>query len=122
MKKNILVLLVVFPVVFLLIAASGSQKQKEENKGKDVFVSAKCNMCHTVESAKIEKTGKSKAPDLSAVGTDHDVKFFEAYLAKKESKNDKKHPVAFKGEPKDLTELAAWLDSMEKSATKKETK
>lgn len=117
MKKNIVFLLVVFPVVFLLVAASGFQNQKEENKGKDIFLSSKCNMCHTVESAKIEKTGKSKAPDLSAAGADHDAKFFEAYLAKKESKNDKKHPVAFKGEPKDLTELAAWLAAM-----KKETK
>lgn len=111
MNKKFWSLMIVSLFVFIFAAATGFQ---QANSGKDIFVSNKCNSCHSIESQSIEKTGKMKAPDLSAVGADHDAKWFAGFLQKKESLNDKKHPTAFKGEEKDLTTLSTWLASLKK--------
>lgn len=111
MNKKIWSLMIVSLFVFIFAAATGFQ---QDTKGKDTFVSNKCNSCHSIESQGVEKTGKMKAPDLSNVGADHDAKWFAAFLEKKEKLDGKNHPIAFKGEEKDLTALTTWLASLKK--------
>jgi cbb3-type cytochrome oxidase cytochrome c subunit len=118
MKKNIWSLMFIVTFGFIFIASSGFYRlQDKDTKGKDIFISNKCNSCHSIESQKIDKTGKMKAPDLSSVGNDHDAKWFAGFLEKKETLNDKKHPIAFKGDEKDLASLTTWLASLKQTGT-----
>lgn len=93
-----------------------------------LFVSSKCNNCHSVSSQKIEKKGKKEAdeeeggvepPDLSNVGKFHDAAYFKPFLLKETAHtphegdtSTKKHPVKFKGSDGDLGKMAEWLATL----------
>ncbi len=80
--------------------------------GKAVFLAKKCNLCHSLASAAIERTSKSektKGPDLGGVGKRHDAAWMKRWLAKEEQLNGKKHQLAFKGTPQEMEALIAWL-------------
>lgn len=91
--------------------------------GKELFLSGKCNTCHSIEAQKIERkktataetasaTGKKK-PDLSGVGIDRGAPWMIKYLNKEEKLNDKLHPsLKYKGTPDELQMLASWLATM----------
>ncbi|MGE5681035.1 MAG: c-type cytochrome [Bacillota bacterium] len=76
---------------------------------KQIFMTNKCNSCHSIEAEKVTKTGKSKAPDLSDIGTQRDAEFIQKFLNKEETVDGKKHPVGFKGTKDELKLLATWL-------------
>ena len=72
--------------------------------GKALFLEAKCNKCHSVDSQGIEQTKKKqKGGDLSKVGNERDADWMTKFI-KKEIKNedDKKHKGKFKGSDEDL--------------------
>ena len=96
--------------------------------GHQVFLKAKCNSCHTLKSAKIEKrkveateeeeaaatgTGsKKEPPDLSGVGIKRDATWIENWLARKELIDGKKHKKRFSGTPAEMKTVSAWLATM----------
>lgn len=80
--------------------------------GKALFLAQKCNLCHSVEPAGIERTSKSekmKGPDLAGVAKRHDAEWTKKFLTKAEMLNGKKHLKEFKGTPEELDALVAWL-------------
>ena len=77
--------------------------------GKAVFLDKKCNKCHTVSSASIEKTSKLKGPDLTTEAIKGDAKTLKTYLKKQEVINGKKHGTAFTGSDEDLDAVIAWV-------------
>jgi mono/diheme cytochrome c family protein len=81
--------------------------------GKQVFLAQKCNLCHEVSSAKIERTSKSektKGPDLAGVAKRHDSEWIKKFLAKQIDKDGKKHLKEVKGTPEEIDALVAWLE------------
>ncbi len=77
--------------------------------GKAIFLEKKCNKCHTVSSASIEKTSKLKGPDLTTEAIKGDAKVLKGYLKKQEVINGKKHGTAFTGSDEDLDTVIAWV-------------
>ena len=77
--------------------------------GKAVFLDKKCNKCHTVSSASIEKTSKLKGPDLTTEAIKGDAKTLKAYLKKADAINGKKHGTAFTGTDEELDAVLAWV-------------
>lgn len=85
--------------------------------GKAVFLEKKCNKCHAVSSAAVEKTSKLKAPDLTTEAISGDAKVLKAYLKKAETINGKKHSTAFTGTDEELDAVVAWV--LQQSKAKK---
>lgn len=84
-----------------------------DDPGKAVFEAQKCNTCHSIDAAGItKKMPTSKAPDLSAVGSEKNAEWITKFLHKQEELNGKKHIKEFVGKDEDLTALAKWLESM----------
>lgn len=77
--------------------------------GKAVFMDKKCNKCHSVSSAAIEKTSKLKGPDLTTEAIKGDAKLLKSYLKKEEMINAKKHGTAFTGSDEELDAVIAWV-------------
>jgi cytochrome c551/c552 len=77
--------------------------------GKAVFMDKKCNKCHSVSSASIEKTSKLKGPDLTTEAIKGDAKTLKAYLKKTEVINGKKHGTAFTGSDEELDAVITWV-------------
>jgi cytochrome c5 len=101
MKRTAVALILIVP---LLLAATG----RAATDGKAVFLAQKCNMCHSVPVAGIEKTTKSEkiaGPDLPGKHTD--AAFLKKYLAKEEAIDGKKHVKEFKGA--DAEALISWI-------------
>lgn len=83
-----------------------------DSPGQKLFMANKCNTCHTINSLHITRTGSLHAPDLSKVGSQHDAKWFQAFLTRKESLDGKKHPKMWSGADADLTTLTNWLATL----------
>ncbi len=93
--------------------------QAEDSPGKKIFMTSKCNTCHSIESQGVTKTlASSKAPDLSNVGSAHNAEWMAKYIKKEETKNDKKHVKGWTGTKEDLDTLVKWLETL-KTAPKK---
>ena len=105
--------------------------------GKDIFLSKKCNLCHSIKTegifnSKQKKKGeaddakpayagfdddfgdkKKGAPDLSAVGKGHDPEWMTKFLKKKiRTDEGKKHKMRFKGKDEELQILVEYLASL----------
>ncbi len=108
----------------LLLAVSYSSptgaaaaKVPEVLDGKQLFLSQKCSVCHTVSSAGIQATTKSakmKGPDLTGVAPKLDARLLNDYLRKKAEINGKKHGKEFTGSYEEIGALIAWLQKQEK--------
>jgi mono/diheme cytochrome c family protein len=81
--------------------------------GKAVFLAQKCSLCHSVQSAGIDRTVKSsKAPDLSNVGGEKDAAWIGKFLKKEVELNGKPHQKTFKGSDAEFNALVAWLSQL----------
>jgi cytochrome c551/c552 len=69
-------------VSFMLVPAFLAPTLALAADGKAVFLDKKCNKCHTVSSASIEKTSKLKGPDLTTEAIKGDAKLLKGYLKK----------------------------------------
>jgi mono/diheme cytochrome c family protein len=87
-----------------------------EGKPADVFVSQKCNLCHSLKAAGIEaKVPKPKGGDLSGIGSQHDADWIRGVVKQETMIAGTKHPIPFKGSDEQLKTLADWL-AAQKSA------
>jgi cytochrome c2 len=96
----------------LLLAVLAGPTAAVAADGQELFVSAKCNNCHSIEKYDIERkipSEKTKGPDQGDVGDRHDAAWIVQYVMKEIDFNDKKHLNNFKGSKKDLETIAAWL-------------
>jgi flagellar motility protein MotE (MotC chaperone) len=97
-------------------------------EGHELFLKYKCQSCHSIASAGIEKKksavaddaeeataekSKKEPPDLSAVGVSHKADWMASFLMKKEkTKEGKLHTKKFKGTDAELKKIVAWLETM----------
>jgi len=106
------VVLASFAIASFALAASGAAPD-----GKDVFLGQKCNMCHSVSTAGIERTTKSekmKGPDLVGVLQAHDRQWVTDFIEKKSELDGKKHMKEFSGTADELKALLDWLEVQKK--------
>jgi mono/diheme cytochrome c family protein len=120
MNRN-LGLALLLAVAVLAVAGSALHAADTAAAGKPdakaVFLAQKCNLCHSISAASIDRTMKSsKAPDLSGVGASHDAAWIEKILTRKEKLNGKDHQKKFTGSDAELKAVAEWLAGMKKKA------
>lgn len=139
MKRFVLQFVAVVVGVFLFAAGARAEEAKAP-KGQDIFLKYRCNSCHTVKAAKIEKrkvegeeeegaaeatTAKKKEPpDLSDVGLKQKPEWMEGWIMRKELLDGKKHMKRYRGTDAELKDLVAWLSTLkteDKAAKKDET-
>ena len=117
-----------FPAIGLGLALVAgvalAQDKPAARDGKAVFLENKCNTCHTIQSAGVEKKkattaeegeekkSDKKPPDLSGVGLERKPEWIAAYLMKTESIKGEKHGRKFRGPEADLKLVSAWLSSL----------
>lgn len=99
--------------------------------GKKCFIEYKCNSCHALQAAGIEKgkaeateeksTSKRKPPDLSGAGKKRTAAWIEKFLLKKEVIDGERHQKKFRGTAAELKALSTWLETF-KTEVKKEKK
>jgi mono/diheme cytochrome c family protein len=118
MKQTIgFTLSILLAVVLLAVLYSGPAAGQAAAKldGKAIFLAQKCNLCHSVPTAGIEKTTKSEkmaGPDMVNVKTD--AATLGKYLRKQADKDGKKHTKAFTGSDEELGALIAWIQEQKK--------
>lgn len=112
----------------LLVGAAGANgmaKPTGAKDGKALFLDNKCNTCHTVKAAGIEKRkaaaadaaeakadkSDKKAPDLSSVGLERKADWMAKYLMKTEAIKGEKHSRKFRGTEPELQLITAWLET-----------
>ena len=106
---------------FLLVAMTAHGEDAAAPDGKQIFLNNKCNTCHTVTAAKIEKKkaedaeaekekSDKKPPDLSSVGLERNADWIGKFLMKTETIKGDKHPRKFRGTEAELKTLSTWLE------------
>jgi mono/diheme cytochrome c family protein len=83
--------------------------------GKQIFLAQKCNLCHSIPTAGIERTVKSEkmaGPDL--VNVKEDAGTLTKFLKKQAEINGKKHSKTFTGTDEELGALIAWIQAQKK--------
>jgi mono/diheme cytochrome c family protein len=117
MKQTIGFTLSVLVAIFLLAALYSGPAAGQAGKldGKALFLAQKCNMCHSVPTAGIERTMKSEkmaGPDI--VDLKPDAATLTKFLRKEAEINGKKHSKAFTGSDEELAALVAWMQAQKK--------
>ena len=115
----------------LVAGAAMAADSPAPRDGKAIFLENKCNTCHTVQAAgvekrkaeadeaKAEKKSDKKPPDLSGVGLERKPEWIAAYLMKTEAIKGEKHERRFRGPEADLKTVSAWLATQKTAAKKK---
>jgi len=119
MIRHIVKSAIALGVVALAVPAFADESDKAP-QGSALFTKYKCNTCHSIEAAKIERTKpvsatmKRKPPDLSKVGDTRGHEWIEKFLVKEEKiEGTRSHPyISFKGTKDEREALAAWLETM----------
>lgn len=107
--------LVFTPILLALLALTLAPPASGGPDGKAVFLAQKCNLCHSVDAAGIQRTSKSektKGPDLGGVTKRHDAEWIKRWLAKQEEQNGKKHLTTLKGSAEEQAALIGWLKTL----------
>ncbi|HYX23835.1 MAG TPA: cytochrome c [Thermoanaerobaculia bacterium] len=116
MKQTLGFTLSILVAVFLLaVLYSGPASGAAAPDGKTIFLAQKCNMCHNVPAARIERTVKSEkmaGPDL--VNIKVDAATLGKVLRRQADVNGKKHPKEFKGTDEELNAVVSWILSQKK--------
>lgn len=116
MKRTVgftLTVLVFAMLLATLYSSAGSAAAAPD--GKAIFLAQKCNMCHSVPTAGIERTVKSEkvaGPDL--VNIKADAGALSKFLRKQAEIDGKKHGKAFAGSDEELAAVIAWIQSQKK--------
>jgi mono/diheme cytochrome c family protein len=125
--KRTVTLLVLASALFVgavVARANGMPAAAAPADGKAIFLANKCNTCHTIQAAGIEKRKAStadadeskeklavKPPDLSSVGLERKAEWIGKFMMKTEVIKGEKHPRKFRGTEPELKVLATWLES-----------
>ena len=115
MKQTIGFTLTILVAVLLLAVLYSGPAAGQKVDGKAIFLAQKCNMCHSVSPAGIEKTTKSEkmaGPDIVNLKTD--AATLTKYLRKQADLNGKKHVKGFTGSDEELGALVAWMLAQKK--------
>lgn len=83
--------------------------------GKQLFLAQKCNLCHSIPTAGIERTVKSEkmaGPDL--VNVKEDAATLTKFLKKQAEINGKKHGKTFTGTDEEMAAVIAWIQAQKK--------
>jgi len=117
--------------IALFAAPWAARAAEKEPEGKKLFLKYKCSSCHSIEAAGVvkvadesepaEPASKKKPPDLSGVGLEKKADWIQLFLQKKEKLEGDSHPKKFRGTDKELSTIAAWLETM-KTPSKKAAK
>ena len=97
----------------LAVTASGARAQD----GKTLFLAQKCNLCHSVQTAGIERVTRSEkvaGPELTDLAAKAEPAFLAQYLKKEATLHDKKHSKQFQGSEAELKALITWLQQQKK--------
>jgi mono/diheme cytochrome c family protein len=121
MKQTIGFTLSILAAVVLLAAfysgpANGAAAPAKLD-GKQIFLAQKCNLCHSVSSAGIERTVKSEkvaGPDLTNLAAKVDAATLTKFLKKETEINGKKHGKTFTGTDEELGAVISWLQQQKK--------
>lgn len=116
MRKVVMLVLSLFVIAFFATVVHAQTQSAPA--GQKLFVDNKCNTCHSVTSAQIEKKmAAAKGTDLSNAGATHDAAWFTKWLNKEVDLEGKKHPASVKLPDADLKTLVDWLATL-KTKTK----
>jgi cytochrome c5 len=116
MKRTIgftLTVLVFVVLLATLYASAGAAAAAPD--GKAIFMAQKCNMCHSVPTAGIERTTKSEkmaGPDL--VNVKMDAAAITKFLHKETEMDGKKHPKEVKLPDAETKALVDWVLAQKK--------
>ena len=117
--RTIRLVLTLISVTGALILSSapdvGAERQVDPSQGKASFSEAGCGRCHSVETQEIEASIASermRGPDLSQIGSDHDVDWLMAYVKREETVDGDRHRTPYSGSDDDLQVIAAWLEKL----------
>lgn len=111
MKRVYSVMAIAAAILLPLALLAGGASWASED-GKKAFMGAKCQTCHSVESAGIEalaKSEKMRGPDLTNLHSKFDAQWLVKYLRKQEQLEGKAHRTEFKGSDEELQALVDWL-------------
>jgi mono/diheme cytochrome c family protein len=107
MKRN--VVFTAFLVVVVLAAFSIGPSASAVD-GKEIFLAQKCNMCHSVSTAGIERTTKSeKMAAMDLINLDKDAATLTKYIKKETDLDGKKHGKAWTGTDEELGAVVTWI-------------
>jgi mono/diheme cytochrome c family protein len=107
MKRNVVFTAFLVAVVLAALAFGPSASAVD---GKEIFLAQKCNMCHSVSTAGIERTTKSEkmaAKDL--INLDKDAAALTKYIKKETDLDGKKHGKAWTGTDEELGAVVTWI-------------
>jgi mono/diheme cytochrome c family protein len=85
--------------------------------GKTLFLAQKCNLCHSVSSAGIERMVKSEkvaGPDLTDLAAKENAATLTKFLKKEGEIDGKKHGKLFTGSDEELAAVISWLQQQKK--------
>jgi mono/diheme cytochrome c family protein len=101
----------------IVVSVPSFSSGAEDHPGKALFVKAKCNTCHGIESQGIEAArGEDKAPDMSnAAALIPSAEWAKKFVLREEAKDGKKHRKPYKGTEKDLEQIIDWLLTLKTS-------
>lgn len=94
----------------------GAERQVDPSQGKASFSEAGCGRCHSVGTQEIEASIASermRGPDLSQIGSDHDVDWLIAYVKREETVDGDRHRAPYNGSDDELQVIAEWLGQLE---------
>jgi cytochrome c2 len=92
-----------------LFAFANLQAGEGKKDGKEIFIAAKCDKCHTLDAAGIKIAPKKT--DLSGIVAKLPADKMDKYLLKETDANGKKHMVKFMGPKEDLAVMVKWITS-----------
>lgn len=117
-KMALLMITLVVPLLLAAVTFSGAAYAGPEGDGgldgKQIFLDAKCNLCHGVSSAGIEAKMKSatmQGPDLSDVTERREAEVLVDYLRGDAEIEGAKHKKKFTGSDEELGALIGWLET-----------
>lgn len=131
-RTNALAVLAALMMVIASSAVAAPAAGKAVPKGQQVFLATKCNKCHAVSSAGIERVapgdsdeeaaeeGDIEPPDLSDAGSRFaSAAEVKAWLDKTLERKGRLHQYKFRGTPADFEQLTQWLLTLKQPAPKK---
>ena len=109
MKRSVALVAFVAAIVLLSLSLGGRASAVD---GKEIFMAQKCNMCHSVPTAAIERTTKSeKMAGKDLVDLGKDAEWLTKYIKKEVDLDGKKHGKVWAGTDEELAALVTWLQA-----------
>jgi cytochrome c2 len=106
----ILIIVVAISIGSVMSGSLARGAEGSAEKGKEVYSSHKCGICHTINGS-----GGKMGGDLSDIGDKKDADWLTKYVKDPKSVMPEAKMPAFKGSDADLQDLVAYLMSLKKA-------